>query len=309
MAYVCPWSQSEVATRTYVPLAPNHAPPKVLCANGNFPHQALVPISSYSSLAGALDAGAITTRTCSQSICKSKIDTNSLYPYPVSHNDPTQQAHAHRNSYIYQELQRTSSSRSPKKHHGKEQIICAPLTKVSREPGPSGPTNHVLVPQREFREPEAKRPYTDPYFRHPPITFQTANIPELGVRVGKVMERYSPGVIGDQDLVMAGVHEKEIRFWILWPGYSTEPIQKRMKTQNGTISRDTVLMVLANAVLEFTHMIQKKQIPVQRGYEDWTIGVCPDNTLGIVGSHLFITRLLHRGGSNWQPEIWAPKRV
>lgn len=89
------------------------------------------------------------------------------------------------------------------------------MTKIPREPRPSGPTNHVLVPQQEFREPESKRPYTDPYFRHPPITFQTANIPELGVRVGKITEKYSPSVVGGQDTVMAAVHEKEIRFWIL----------------------------------------------------------------------------------------------
>lgn len=57
--------------------------------------------------------------------------------------------------------------------------------------------------------------YADPYFRHPPIPFQTVGIPELGVRVGKITEKYSPSVVGGNDQVFSVGNDREIRFWIL----------------------------------------------------------------------------------------------
>jgi hypothetical protein len=96
-----------------------------------------------------------------------------------------------------------------------------------------------------------------------------------------------------------------------------------MKTHNGTVLRDTMLMALAKAILEFANHIQvrsfhpiltwltsfqKENIPVERGYETWAIGTLPNGKKGIMGPELFITGLAHRGGSNWQPEIWAPKQ-
>jgi hypothetical protein len=55
----------------------------------------------------------------------------------------------------------------------------------------------------------------DPNFRHPSITFQTVGIPELGVRVGKVSEKYSPSIVGGDDCVFATTMDREIRLWIL----------------------------------------------------------------------------------------------
>jgi hypothetical protein len=78
--------------------------------------------------------------------------------------------------------------------------------------GIPGPTNHVIVPQRIFSEMNV---YADPYFRHPPIPFQTVGIPELGVRVGKITEKYSPSVVGGNDQVFSVGNDREIRFWIL----------------------------------------------------------------------------------------------
>jgi hypothetical protein len=242
MSYTYTWSQPD-AFVTHAYTSPSHAPSNVFRSNENYHHQAAIPVSSYSSLAGALDADAITTRPRShvcpshkvyalpcadlpQSIYKSKASTNSSYPYPVSHHDPPQQSRSRSNSYLghYREREVASPSRSSKnskqnQYYREEPVPPAPLTRMPREPKPSGPTNHALVPQQEFREPLSARPYTDPYFRHPPITFQTANIPELGVRVGKVTERYSPSVNGGRDPVLAGVGEKEIRFWILVSHY------------------------------------------------------------------------------------------
>jgi hypothetical protein len=82
---------------------------------------------------------------------------------------------------------------------------------------PTGPTNHVEVPQRDFKEEYIpKRPsYTDPHFRHPPITFQTVGIPELGVRVGKIVEKYTAPIVGGNDPVFADAGDREVRFWIL----------------------------------------------------------------------------------------------
>ena len=81
----------------------------------------------------------------------------------------------------------------------------------------SGPANHVLVPQRDLGDEYLPKTssYMDPKFRHPSITFQTVGIPELGVRVGKVSEKYSPSIVGGDDRVFAATMDREIRFWIL----------------------------------------------------------------------------------------------
>jgi hypothetical protein len=99
-----------------------------------------------------------------------------------------------------------------------------------------------------------------------------------------------------------------------------------MKTHGGTITRDTLLIVIANMVMSFvekakvtiifsktqvilTHILgaQNSGMQVRRGYESWTIGNHPSGQPGIMGPELFITRLIHRGGANWQPELWAPR--
>lgn len=88
----------------------------------------------------------------------------------------------------------------------------------------------------------------------------------------KILARDMPPIQGGKDQVLA-VRDREIKIKILvgvppcasnlitnvsvqWPGYNSEPFEKRMKTHDGTVPRETLLMVLANTVLDFIAHIQ-----------------------------------------------------
>ncbi|KAF8623619.1 hypothetical protein AX17_007321 [Amanita inopinata Kibby_2008] len=164
------------------------------------------------------------------------------------------------------------------------------------------PTNHILVPQILFSE-ELATPKSYPDTKYPPIVFQLVDFPEVGVRISRVVGKDTPRIAGAQDKVL-DIGDREIKIWLLWPGYD-EPLQKRLKTQSGTITRDTLLLIIANVILNF--MEKMKNSRVKSGHEAWAIGTHPNGRPGIAGPALFITRLIHRGGSNWQPELWAPR--
>ncbi|KAF8628010.1 hypothetical protein AX15_004129 [Amanita polypyramis BW_CC] len=166
------------------------------------------------------------------------------------------------------------------------------------------PSNHRPVPQVPFSE-ELATPKSYPDKKYSPITFQLVDFPEVGVRISKIIEREAPRIAGGGDKVL-DIGDREIRVWLLWPGYD-EPLQRRMKTHGGTITRDTLLLVVTNLVLHFIDKIKSSELQVKEGYEPWAIGTRPDGQPGITGPELLVTRLIHRGGANWQPELWAPR--
>src|SRR6266550_3967979 len=148
-------------------------------------------------------------------------------------------------------------------------LVTKPCRMHSREWARMGgglmwPTNHVLVPQISFSE-ELATPKSYPDMKYPPIVFQLADFPEVGVRISNVIAREAPRIAGGDDKVL-NMGDREIKIWLLvslasarsgqvlsslqWPGYD-EPLQKRMKTHGGTITRDTLLIVIANMVMGF----------------------------------------------------------
>ncbi|RDB26040.1 hypothetical protein Hypma_006655 [Hypsizygus marmoreus] len=311
-AHAQPWPQAEVVGYNAHYAQPYAVPSSAVLR----PLQPPVPVSSYSSLSGALDPPSTSSgRNRSYSIHKSRSNATA---YPVSHHDTPRtysRSRSHSQLLSPEHLCAPSPSRSSRntRHHGQvyaEDVQLQPARVVPIPRAPSGPTNHVLVPQIDFKDDETlrQRSYMDPHFRHEDITFQTVGIPELGVRVGKIAERYSPAIVHGDDQVFKVTGDMQIKLWIIWPGYSAEPMQRRMKTQNGTATRDFALAFIANAILDFTYSVYKSKVPVECGREEWTIGPRADKRPGVVGAELFITRLIHRGGSNWQPEIWAPRR-
>lgn len=158
-----------------------------------------------------------------QSIHTARTSTNKGHPCSVLHYDPC-------NSPTRSRIRGRSNTQTPLAdrngtsnrnnggdgHHCHNELI-QPVRLWKTPRWPTGPTNHVQVPQRDFKEEYIpKRPsYTDQDFRHPPITFQTVGMPELGVRVGKIMEKYTPSIIGGDDPVFAEAGDREIKFWIL----------------------------------------------------------------------------------------------
>lgn len=152
-----------------------------------------------------------------------RTSTNAEYPYPVSRHDPynsSTRARARTGSNSQTPLAERNGALSRDSgcggHYCHDELI-QPVCVMKPPRWPTGPTNHVPVPQREFREEYIpKRPsYKDAHIRYPPITFQTFGIPELGVRVGKVAERYAPSIVGGNDPVFAAAGDREVKFWIL----------------------------------------------------------------------------------------------
>ncbi|KAG5730942.1 hypothetical protein E4T56_gene7105 [Termitomyces sp. T112] len=281
------------------------APSNVLRPN-MAPSQPTIPVSSYSTLTGAVDYSNVTSNNSREkgiaSIRKSR--TNAT-PYIVPQHDTSHSQDLTRRNSQSQALASASRSARPCPIQDYKQGNKVTVDSPAVQP-PSGPTNHVWVPQPDYFDERDKMWRYGPRF--PPIVFQTAGFPEIGVRVGKIAHSQNPPPIeGPKDEIFAASGNREIQVWILWPGYSSEPLRKRIKTQGGKITRELFLTVLAHDVLDYTYSIYKKKIPIEPGYEKWTIGSkAEENT--IVGGELFITRLVHRGGSNWQIELWAPKR-
>ncbi|KAF8959517.1 hypothetical protein BDZ97DRAFT_1922865 [Flammula alnicola] len=166
---------------------------------------------------------------------------------------------------------------------------------------PVGPSNLRLVPQRIFDEPTSSKSH---HYRYAPITFQLRGFPEIGVKVAAILNERTPVLIGDADPVFHDVQEREVRVQILWPGYSKVLFEKRVKTLQGKMARGSVAVQLAIMVIDFAYKIKETKRPIERGYEQWSIKT--EHNDGIKPSDIFITRLIHCGGSHWQMELWAP---
>jgi hypothetical protein len=202
-------------------------------------HHSTIPLSPYSSLAGALDLSPAKSRLRSsvrlfinkkltmrtradfpvyQAIRKARTSTHKGNPYPVSHHDPPYsptraRGHTRANSHILLADRSGAPSRSSGGggHHGHDGSF-QPVRIIMHPRWPNGPTNHVLVPQKLFTE---ECMYADPHFRHPSINFQAVGIPELGVRVASIMDKYAPAIVGGNDPVFADSGEREVRIWIM----------------------------------------------------------------------------------------------
>ncbi|TFK40161.1 hypothetical protein BDQ12DRAFT_711578 [Crucibulum laeve] len=208
-------------------------------------------------------------------------------------------------------LQHNTSAKKSRCKHCKN-CTCAkehesPISKDPEDPDMEAPTNHILLPQRIPTIKFASRSYEEP--RYPPITFQALHFPEAGMRLGKVIDRCMPAIEGGDDTVLEKAVDREITIKLMWPGYSTVPFQKRIKTLNGKVTRETILMVLAKAIIQYVRKILVEHIPVEAGFEKWAIGIQPNGRRGIIGPEVFVTRLIHCGGSYWRPELWIPKTV
>ncbi|KAG7089453.1 hypothetical protein E1B28_011138 [Marasmius oreades] len=165
---------------------------------------------------------------------------------------------------------------------------------------PLGPTNHIIIPQQPFFDENQMANLES--FRQESVSFQLERFPELGVRISDALGD-EPILVGGNDMVFDKDVYKEIKLRILWPGYSRFPFERRLKTRDTKASRSLVLMLLSRAIADFIKHVNHNRIPVEQGFERWEVGM---HRPSITSKDLFVTGLIHRGGSNWQPEIWCP---
>ncbi|KAK7050867.1 hypothetical protein VNI00_004979 [Paramarasmius palmivorus] len=218
---------------------------------------------------------------------RSSINSGNPYPYPASGRRASQDA---------------SSSRSTRKPSVTSDSSCVLRNATG---GPLGPSNHIALPQDPYYDETFMANYMGGGPRRPAISFQVKGFPELGARMSAVLGPTDPPLVGNDDKIFSTDGYKEIKLRLLWPGYSRLPFERRIKTRDSQLTRSHALLVIAKSIMDFIKHIQTNRIPVERGFEAYQIQIDPHKP-GFTGNELFITGLLHRGGANWQPEIWCP---
>ncbi|KAJ3739319.1 hypothetical protein DFH05DRAFT_546905 [Lentinula detonsa] len=167
-----------------------------------------------------------------------------------------------------------------------------------------GPTNHVRVPQRVFHD-ETDLNRCMSYSK--PITFRMKNFAELGVRLSDCLDENHlrhPN-IEDKDAKLFTNDEvyREIRLKILWPGYYEFPFTRRINIRKGEMSKISLLFNVVMAIADFVKKIQSDRDCIcERGLEMWKL----TGRERLRVNELILTGIVHRGGPNWQPEIWCP---
>ncbi|CAK5268455.1 unnamed protein product [Mycena citricolor] len=170
---------------------------------------------------------------------------------------------------------------------------------------PDGPLDHWRLPQEIYVDPIP--PSGDIRYdnvRHAPIMFRTqraaASGGAPGIRMNDIEGECSSLLEDGQTPVFdPSFSYREIRIRILWPGYP--PFEKRVRTQHGA-HRTIFALNVCNVVGVFVKSVSGKMFPMQPGYETWKIG-----SSYIRPQDILITGLEHRGGANYQVEIWLPK--
>ncbi|KAF7374766.1 Peroxysomal citrate synthase [Mycena sanguinolenta] len=165
---------------------------------------------------------------------------------------------------------------------------------------PDGPADHIRVPQEAYQEPVMEPGYQRlDHHCLQPIVFKNRRSATPGMRISEVDGEYCPTLEGGSDRIFEGFAYREVKIRILWPGYP--PFEKRIRTQDN--HRSMLLMLVAAAVEQSMKGHAGKMVPPKRGFESWAIGkngLRPDDVL--------ITGLEHRGGANFQVEIYVPRR-
>ncbi|KAE9386526.1 hypothetical protein BT96DRAFT_1005996 [Gymnopus androsaceus JB14] len=165
------------------------------------------------------------------------------------------------------------------------------------------PLNYLRVPQSIFFD-EADMNRGMSHLK--PITFRMKNCSEFGVRLSDCnVDRLRLPELDDQDAVLFGNDEvyREIRVKIAWPGYYDHPFTKRVNIRKGSMTRISMLFNVVAVIEEFIKKIHHDpECICERGMEFWKLTGRERLTI----DDFILTGLIHRGGPNWQPEIWCP---
>ncbi|KAJ2920641.1 hypothetical protein H1R20_g16453, partial [Candolleomyces eurysporus] len=165
-------------------------------------------------------------------------------------------------------------------------------------PGVHGPTNCVRVPQAPIH-PASQRPSIYSAVQFFLETYPSPGIampfPEPGLRISNMMRKLSQ-VFGGDDQVMHAFPENSINVYINWSGYRAT--QKRISTLSGTITRLDLVLSLCKVILEWA----RDPEPIGGSTDGrWSVG----DGQAINPHNIFVTELVHRGGSSWQVEMWV----
>ncbi|KAH9481462.1 hypothetical protein JR316_0005988 [Psilocybe cubensis] len=165
-----------------------------------------------------------------------------------------------------------------------------------------GPSNCERVPQAVFRAPASSGS-----FRYQDIAFHKEGFPEPGIRVGEIGQ---PTFLleGATECTLPNTGDSFLSIQIMWPGY--EPYKFKLKAFMGEgrakvpITHETIANRLCAELLEFKKCL--KVVDPMLAHSWWISRHYGD--AGIDINQLFLSHMVHRGGSHWQVELWAPRR-
>ncbi|KAG2138309.1 hypothetical protein DEU56DRAFT_340051 [Suillus clintonianus] len=113
-----------------------------------------------------------------------------------------------------------------------------------------------------------------------------------------------PDVEGNQDQVFSNIGERAIKVVVIWPGYGQHPMEKRIATDNGSLTKEKLLYTLAKNMEGLVDIVRRRHVPVERDFKDYEISVLQRGLPKILRDCL-ITRLYHKSGSTWAVEIYV----
>ncbi|KAG1737276.1 hypothetical protein EDB19DRAFT_1988135 [Suillus lakei] len=123
-------------------------------------------------------------------------------------------------------------------------------------------------------------------------------------RIGELIELDDrPEVEGGHDQVFNGIAEMYIKVLITWPGYSQFPLERRIYTDSGTLTRVKLLKMLVRHIEEFMHHVHRQDIAVEREYEEYEL-VWRARGLPSIWRDCLITSLVHKSGSTWHVDLY-----
>ncbi|KAJ7773451.1 hypothetical protein B0H16DRAFT_1766746 [Mycena metata] len=235
------------------------------------------PISDYSTLAGAVDGYA---------------------------GGPTRSIQKHALTSPYKSGSRPRSN----------SIVAAAATpkpprRGSKQIGPclpDGPSDYMRLPQEAYEEPVTELGYQRiDHHRLQPIVFKNPRSATPGIRLGDYNCDSLPPLERPDDRIFDGVfHFREAKIRVLWPGYP--PLEKRFKTPDAR--RSTLFVMVVNAIGQMMHTAVNKKLSPKRGFEAWSIARRPNGAPGLCPEDVLVTGIEHRGGANFQVELWIATR-
>ncbi|KAE9401705.1 hypothetical protein BT96DRAFT_991869 [Gymnopus androsaceus JB14] len=209
------------------------------------------------------------------------------------HNIPPSSLHPHSGLPLplHPHLLTRPCSQNPSLLHPNSTLDSASSTGIAPlRPTSSKATNYMVVPQRVPRQ--LVKSVTD---IASPLVFRRKGHKEPGVRLSNCLGFAVPELEYMNDRPFKNFVYREITIHIEWPGYSHYGQRMQLGAEKD-LSRADILTMVTQIIQNFIHQTKKHELKCEPTQEHWRLERTDIR-------RLYITRLIHRGGSYWQPEI------
>ncbi|KAE9389264.1 hypothetical protein BT96DRAFT_1003410 [Gymnopus androsaceus JB14] len=156
-----------------------------------------------------------------------------------------------------------------------------------------GAAKYTLVPQRVYSYQLVSS------IEQSSLVFQRKGGSEPGVPISRCLGRAVPEIQGMLESPFQDLVYREVTIHIEWPGYAHFGRRITKLRPGNDLSKVDLLCTVAHIIEDFFKCIKKSHLVCEPAQKRWDLQ-------GVDLERLCITRLIHLGGSIWQPEIWCP---